>query len=221
MGTKQLPPFDIQGTRDARAILATDVAGYAVESSGSRANGVWFCSRDGQVIWMGVDGRDALPMFEVFTLAIATLKELQDRWKDWKAPPLPDDVPDPLRALMTTKPPMPVSPTAFEDWPFPSWWTQVLRRAEFIIDDVPVACTVGEHPNMQSAARPMAVPVEASASCEVTVGLLFTGPDGGRLLMGVDWTPFGMVVTDQSKAIEEFLAPCETIDLDAYLDDLE
>jgi hypothetical protein len=167
---------------------------------------------------MSVDGRDALPMFEVFTLRLATLKELQDRWHDWKAPPLPADMPDQLRALMTTKPPMPASPTIFDTWPFPSWRTQVLRRAEFIIENVPVADTVGDHPNSQSASRPMAVPAEASASCEVTVGLLFTGPDGRRLLMGVDWMPYSMVVTDQSEEIDEYLAPCEATDLDVYLD---
>lgn len=218
MGTKKLPPFDLQGTGDALANLASCVAGYAVEPFGTRANAVWFLSQNGQVTWMGVDGRDALPMFEVFTLHILTLNELQDRWKDWEAPTFPEDVPDPLCALMTTKPPKPVAPTTFAAWPFPSWRTQVLRRAEFIIDDVPVAGTVGEHPHMQSAARPMAVPAGASASCEVTVGLLFTGTNGGRLLMGVDWMPFNMVATDQSQEIDEYLGPCETMDLDAYLE---
>ena len=217
MRTKLLPPFDLQGSRDALANLAGDVPGYAVELFGTGASAVWFRSGDGQLTSVRVDGRDALPMFEVFTLHVATLSELEDRWKDWKAPSLPEDVPETLRAFMTTKPPRPAPPANLDAWPFPTWQTEVLRRAEFIIDNVPVAGTFGENPNMQSAARPAAVPAEASACCEVTVGLLFTGSDGGRLLIGVDWMPFNLVVTDQIDLIEEYLTQCVAIDLDTYL----
>ena len=218
MSTKRLPSFEIQGARDSLSSLANDVTGYAVERIGKAPHAVWLRSRDGQAKLIGVDQRDALPMFEVFTLHIATLNELQDRQRDWKAPPVPTEVPARLRVLMTTNLPMPVAPTTFEAWPFKSWRTQVLRRAEFIIKNAPVEGAFGEHPNMQSAARPMMVPSEASASCEVAVGLLFTGPDGRRLLMGVDWMPMNMVVTDQSKEIDEYIAPCEAVDLAAYLD---
>jgi hypothetical protein len=62
------------------------------------------------------------------------------------------------------------------------------------------------------------VPSEAAASVEVAVGLLFVGPNGKRLLMGVDWMPLNMIVTDVVAEIDEYLAPCEAIDLNAYLE---
>lgn len=217
MRTKQPPPFGLQGTRDSIAILASGVTGYAVERLSGSASEVWFRSHEGQSVCIRVDQRDALPMFEVFALHIATLSELQDKWREWTAPALPDDLPDTLRALMSRKPPMPVSPTNFDAWPFQTWRTEVLRRAEFIIADVGDVGTFGEHPNMQSAMKPTEVPAEASATCEVAVGLLFSAPDGERLLIGVAWMPFNLTVTDQRDVIDQYLASCETTDLNTYL----
>jgi hypothetical protein len=216
--TKQLAPFELQGKQASLASLADDVAEYSVQRMGKSVSAVWLRGRDGQVWFVTVDSRDALPRFEVFTLGIDTLDELQTRWREWKAPQLPDDMPEGLRALMMTRPAMPTPPPTFDAWPFTSWRTQVLRRAEFIIEDVSDVPTFGENPNMQSATRPMAVPSEASASCVVAVGFLFTGANGKRLLMGVDWMPLNMVVTDVAAEIDEYLAPCEAVDLDVYLD---
>lgn len=218
MATKRLPPFELQGTPAVLTSLAQNVAEYSVQRLDKSVFAVWLRGRGGQVRFVSVDQRDALPMFEVFTLGILTLAELQTRWRQWKAPSLPDDMPEPLRTLMTTKPTMPMPPLVFEAWPFESWQTQVLRRAEYIIENVSDVPTVGENPNLQSAARPMTVPSKASASCDVAVGLLFTGPHGKRLLMGVDWMPLHMVVSDIKTEIDEYLVPCEMIDLGAYLE---
>lgn len=218
VATNQLVPFELQGTQGSLASLASEVAEYSVQRVGKSVPAVWLRGRGGQAWLVAVDSRDVLPRFEVFTLSVDTLDELQARWKQWKAPPLPDNMPENLRVLMTTKPAMPTPPPDFEAWPFTSWRTQVLRRAEFIVENVSDVQTFGENPNLQSAARPMKVPPEASASCEVAVGLLFTSPDGKRLLMGVDWMPLNMVVTEVAAEIDEYLVPCDAIDLSTYLD---
>ena len=218
MTTTLLPPFELQGSQASLAGLAIDVADYSVQRMGKSIHAVWLRGRDGQVRFISVDSRDALPRFEVFTLGVDTLDELKARWRHWEAPPLLDGVPEHLRTLMTTKPATPTPPTTFEAWPFTSWRTQVLRRAEFIVENVSNVPTFGENPSLQSAARPASVPSEAAASVEVAVGLLFVGPNGKRLLMGVDWMPLNMIVTDVVAEIDEYLAPCEAIDLNAYLE---
>ena len=108
-------------------------------------------------------------------------------------------------------------PVDFEPWPFASWRTEVLRRAEYIDWGVEAGPILGDHPNFQSAARPGQVPAEASAWCEVAAGLLFTGDDGRRLLIAVDWSPMNLVVTEDAAPIETFLATCERVEMDDYL----
>jgi hypothetical protein len=100
------------------------------------------------------------------------------------------------------------------------WRTQVLRRAEFIVEDAAVEGTFGNNPNAQSASRPDSVPVEASASCEVAAGVLFTGSDGRRLLIGVDWLPMNLVISDVATEIDAYLEPCDAVDLSVYLERL-
>lgn len=218
--TKQLPSFELQGTPVSIASLTNDIAGYSIVESGSAIFAVWLKCMDGHARFMCADQREPLPMFEVFTLALATREELEARWIDWKPPKLPDNMPEPFRTLATTRPVAPAAPAEFEPWPFTQWQTQVLRRAEFIVEDVPVGGTVGNNPNMQSAALPTSVPPEASASCEVAAGILFTDTKGRRLLIGVDWMPGKIIITDAPAKIDEYLRPCETVELNAYLERL-
>lgn len=216
--TKRMPSFELQGTKTSLESLA-HISGYKVEGGGGRTAAVWLKGDDGQIRLLSVDQRDALPMFEVFTLAVATMGELEARWREWKPPTaVPEGVPEWMRALMLTRPTMPTPPTDFIAWPFAHWRTQVLRRAEFIVEDVAVGKTVGDNPNMQSAAPPMSVPKEASASCEVAAGVLFSDASGKRLLMGVDWMPLNMVVLDEAAKIDDYLKPCEAVELAAYLE---
>ena len=218
--TKQLPPFDLQGTPASLASLGGDIASYSVVRAGPSTFAVWLKSKDGSLRYVGIDEREPVPMFEVFTLAIATMDELEARWRDWKPPKLSDDTPEPFRTLATTRPAAPTPPAELEPWPFDRWRTQVLCRAEFIVDDVHIGPTFGNNPKLQSAARPSSVPPEASASCAVAAGILFTGASGHRLLMGVDWMPENMLVTDAAAKIDEYLQACEAIDLMAYMDRL-
>ena len=102
--TKQLPSFELQGTPTSLASLRTDVAAYSMVRGGSATFAVWLKCKDGRVLFMGVDQREPLPMFEVFTLAIATMDELKARWRDWKPPTLPDDMPEPFRTFVTARP---------------------------------------------------------------------------------------------------------------------
>ena len=156
-------------------------------------------------------------MFEVFTLGLSSLGELRDRWAHWQPPELSADAPESLRRLASTRPPPPVPPVDFEPWPFASWRTEVLRRAEYIDWGVEAGSTFGDNPNFQSAARPGQVPAEASAICEVAAGILFTGDVGRRLLIAVDWQPLNLVVTEDEASIEAFLATCERVEMNDYL----
>jgi len=93
---------------------------------------------------------------------------------------------------------------------------EALRRAEYIIDNVDPGPTFGNNPSMQAPSRPGHVPPEASAYCEVAVGLLFTHGNSKQLLVGVDWMPFNMIVTDDVHEIDEYLHPCERVPLKDY-----
>jgi hypothetical protein len=166
---------------------------------------------------IGDDTRSLQFKFEVFTLTIRSMEDQRARWAAWKPPQLPADVPEGWRKLFSTKPPIPEPPTVFTPWPFGTWRVDVLRRVEYIIEDVDVGPTVGDNPNMQAPARPGEVPAEAAAACDVGVGLLFTASDGGRLLIGVGWRPGDLVVTQEAKEVDEYLAPCQLLPVAEYL----
>ena len=213
----ELPRFDLQGSDEAFRQVMGEIVGWHVERHGVNTYNVWLQAADGAAWLIGIGQRDLTPMFEVFTLDIRSLPELLDQWRQWKPAPLPEGLPEGLRQIMTTKPAPPAAPTDFEPWPFTAWRTEVARRAEFIVEDADVGRTFGDNPNMQSAARPGAVPGEASAFSEVAAGLLFTGEGGRRLLLAVDWLPLNMLVSEDAAQIETFLADCELIGLEAYL----
>lgn len=218
MARRRFDPFELQASRDALAAIADGLSGYAVERIGNSALAVWLLSEGGQVWLIGVDQRDLEYKFEVFTLAIETIEEVQARWANWRPVPLPAAVPENLRQLLTSRPPMPAPPSEFFAWPFGSWRTDVLRRAEIIVEGVGVGPIFGSNPVAQDAVRPGAVPPEAGASCEVAAGLLFSGHEGGRLLMAVDWMPMNMVVEESAVEIDAFLASCEQVSLAEYLE---
>jgi len=143
---------------------------------------------------------------------------LAERVAMWVAPDIQADLPDIVRHAMLRRPELPTAPSHFEPWPFEQWTVQVLRRAEFIVEDVEVQEAFGEAPNMQSAAPPGDVPAEASASCEVAVALLFTGGDGSQLLIAADWFPLDTIVTHDAAEIDAFRQSCETVGLEEYID---
>ena len=91
------------------------------------------------------------------------MAELHERREEWQPPPLPEGIPENFRLLLTTRPPPPAAPTDFEPWPFRTWRTEVLRRAEFITEGTDAGPTFGNDPAMQAAARPGFVPGAASA----------------------------------------------------------
>lgn len=214
--TKQFPSLDIQGAHDSVASL-TSLLGYSVVATGPVTHGIWLKSQDGTVRYMSAEGRELLPNFEVFTVTVATLADLHARWVAWKPAPVPDGAALLIRTMLTTRPPEPIAPSNFDPWPFDHWQTQVLRRAEFTIEEVSVGPTFGSNPNLHCAARPMNVPKAATALCEVAAGVLFSTGDGRRLLMGVDWMPNNILVTDELAKINDYLEQCEAIDVESYL----
>ena len=212
----RFPPFEIHGVRPALLALESGIAGYTVERMGKGASLVWLRSDAGQIWGIGVDQRDLEFKFEVFTLAIETIEAMQARVAAWKPPQLPPDMPENFRQLMSTRPELPKPSSEFQPWPFASWRVEVLRRAEYIIENVNPGPTFGNNPNMLVAIRPGQVPPEASATCEVAVALLFTESNGKRLLVGVDWMPYNMIITEDGSEIDEYLRPCERVPLKDY-----
>jgi len=212
----RFPPFEIQAARPTLLALENAIAGYVVEQAGKGASLVWLRSHAGQIWGIGVDQRDLESKFEVFTLAIETLEAMQARAAAWAPPQLPPDMPENFRRLMSTRPELPKPSAEFQPWPFASWRVEVLRRAECIIDNVDAGPTFGNNPSMQAPSQPGQVPPEASAYCETAVALLFTEGNSKRLLVGVDWMPFNMIVTQDVHEIDEYLSSCERVPLKDY-----
>jgi hypothetical protein len=212
----EFPSFELQASASALQQLTSSISGWRVDRLGKNVSSIWLRTSDGATWLVAVDQRDVRPMFEVFTLGMLSMSELQERWKRWAPPPLPKGLPDALLKLMATRPPAPVAPTDFEPWPLRKWRTEVVRRAEFIAEGEDVGPTVGNNPNSQSATRPRAVPPHASAFCEVAAGVLFTS-EGRSLLLAVDWMPLNMLVLQDSAEISAFIADCELVDMDDYL----
>ncbi|MDF2602937.1 hypothetical protein [Sphingomonas sp.] len=213
------PPFELQADRGALTALLGGMEGYKVEALGGRTGELWLRDREGRDWVVAVDQRDLRFKFEVFALGMMSIEQMRERWRNWKAPTIPPDMPEPFRSLMATRPPEPVAPVAYDDWPLKANRVEVLRRAEFIVEDVDVGPTFGDHPNAQSTAVPGEVPHEASASCVVAVGLLFSGREG-RLLIASDWMPMDLIVTQEAGKIDEFTAACERVELRTYMEEM-
>ncbi|MEP6967934.1 MAG: hypothetical protein ABI906_07620 [Pseudomonadota bacterium] len=207
------PPFELRADPATLDGLRAGLTGFAF---GGRTGQTWLRGDGGQIWAVTVNQRDLQFKFEVFALAIDTTQALRARIAAWKPPSLSDDVPEIVRRLMSVRPVAPTPTTEFEPWPFGVWRTDVLRRVEFIIEDVDVGPTFGSAPNSQDAARPGEIPQVASAACEVAAGLLFTGDNGQRLLVGVDWMPFNLVFTHDAAEIDQYIASCEAIEIAEY-----
>jgi hypothetical protein len=214
------PPLELQANREALTAVLGGMTGYKVEALGGRTGGLWLRDREGQDWLVAVDQRDLRFKFEVLAIGITSIEKMRERWRNWKTPTIPADMLEPFRTIMATRPPEPVAPVAYDDWPLEADRIDVLRRAEFIVGEVDVGPTFGDNPNAQSAAAPGQVPHEASASCVVAVGLLFSGGDR-RLLIAADWMPMDLIVTQEAGKIDEFTAACERIELRHYIESVK
>lgn len=209
------PAVELQAFRPALLALESGIEGYAVVGVGKSISLAWIRT-SGRIWAIGVGQRDLQFMFEVFPLAIESFEAVQARVATWQPPSLPPDMPEGLRHLMSMRPEPLKRPTDFQPWPLPSWRVEVLRRVEYIIENVDPGPTFGDNPNAQAAARPGEVPASASTSCEVAVALLFTDDAGKRLLIGADWMPLNMIVTEDARTIDDYLEPCERIPASVY-----
>lgn len=213
--TRRFPAIELQAFRPALLALESGIEGYAIVGAGKNISLVWIRA-SGRIWAIGIDERELQSTFEVFPLAIESFEAVQARVAAWQPPVLPADTPEAVRHLMSMRPEPLKRPTDFQPWPLSNWRVEVLRRAEYIIENVDPGPTFGENPNAQAAARPGNVPAAASASCEVAVALLFTDDAGKRLLIGADWMPFNMVVTQDARTIDDYLLPCERSAARAY-----
>ena len=190
------PPLELRADEATFHGLRVGLTGF---SFGGPSGQTWLRGNQNQVLAVNVNQRDLQFKFEVFALAIDTLEVETARLSAWNS-------------AITPSP-----PTQFEPWPFDDWRTDVLRRVEFIIEGVDVENALGTGPhNLHSATRPGEAPQNASATCEVAAGLLFTGDNGQRLLIGVDWMPFDLVFTRDAVEIDQFISSCETVEIADY-----
>lgn len=214
------PPFTLQVSRRTLSTLAAGVTGYLIESHGKFIQGIWLRAMDGTVLLASVEGRPVRPLFEVFALSLVSSDELHARWsKKWTPPELPSDVPESFRTIMKTRPPEPAVPDHFTAWPLQDSRIDVLRRLEYVVEAPKAVDTMGDHPNIQSAMRPGTMPEHVQAACEVEVGLLFTAGDGRRLLIGVDWHPFKLVMLEEASDIDAYVELCSLTPIQHYLAD--
>lgn len=100
-------------------------------------------------------------------------------------------------------------------------WLKGSARQIWAIGDLqPPPSTFGDNPVAQNASKPGEVPPDAWAARDVAVGLLFTDPEYRRFLIGVDWLPLNMVVTEDAGAIDEYVDACQTIELTRYVEQI-
>ena len=201
MTFRTFPPHELQAEPRAWARLGSGLAAVVAKADSHYVRQVWLKTYQGDLIVIGVAQRDLEYKFEVFSLWIASPQALiaHDASKGWNNPP-------------------PAPPEAFAAWPLQApWRVQVLRRTEFIIEDVPVEGALGVGPySVKDGAPPGQTPAEASASCEVAVGLLFTGANGGRLMIAADWFPETLIFTHDETEISPYVDGCEAIAAEDY-----
>ncbi|WP_353230973.1 hypothetical protein [Novosphingobium sp.] len=217
------PPFHIDADADALTAIGVGIASivpmlnrYQPDHAGPRAELVWIKDSAGTAWAITANQRDLEFKFEVFSLSIENEAALKTRIETGNPLPLPDDAPDWLRTIAAVPRMAPVPPADLQPPPFQICRTDVLRRAEFIMSDVHIEEALGENPNLQTAAVPENVPSNADACCIVSVALLFTGLEGQRLLVGVDWFPLNLIMTAHPDAIDDYTADCEMIEICEY-----
>ncbi|GAA4112269.1 hypothetical protein ACFFTN_25415 [Aminobacter aganoensis] len=106
----------------------------------------------------------------------------------------------------------------FVPWPFETWSVQVLVSDQYVVRDRdPHPELVGTEPFVHFATRPGTVPAGAISRCRVDRGLLFEGASGKHLAIAADWFPMNLFVSEDEKAIEEYVADSLHLDLEAYL----
>ncbi|MGQ3049486.1 MAG: hypothetical protein ACT6Q8_22715 [Niveispirillum sp.] len=209
----EYPAYELQAEIEALRAIANGLTGMKVEL----ANHVWLGDNAGRSWLVTVQPRDLCFKFEVFSLAISSIEQLQARWREWKPPVLPTGIPEPLRSQMSVRPPEPTAPLGFDNWPFVTRQVEVLRRVEWIADLADAYPASGDNPNVQSATRAGQIPASATATCEVAVGLLFNGTQDERLLIAADWMPMNLIFTREADKIDAFLVDCNRIELRTYM----
>lgn len=207
------PPFELQASGPALRSLASGIAGYAIYVTGKDVASGWIKTHDERVWFVTADSRDLQFKFEVFTLDIASPKDLRARVDAWKPPTIHDDIPQEFRQVLRTRPVVPEPPKTFEPWRSRNGCHVVLRQ-EFIIDEAAAVPTIGDHPVMQSGGR--VVPANASAVCRIAAGVVFEGENGERLLIAVDWNPSILVWTSDATRVDQYLADCTLVPLVDY-----
>ena len=209
MSFRRYPPSEFEAGMATRAFLLGEIT--AVHISAGEAP--WLFNDQGAAFLVILSGRQLEAKFEVFGIGVLNEVELSVRVEEWRPPPLSGDMPVELRILLDRRPSAPIPPQHRKPWPLVSWRVEVLRRSEYIVEDVEGTGAVGEAPNAQDAAAPGHIPSEAAAACDVDVALLFSGKGGERLLIGAAWMPYHFVTTSDAREIDEYIASCELLQL--------
>lgn len=155
----------------------------------------------------------------MFTLAVMTLEQAREAAE--ASCPRQQAVFDELQAAGLALPPLPapvpiVPPADSHPWPFDEWQVAVLRRREWTADPAELPEEWFATSRLKARGPGQVPPGTVHSRC-VTLGLMFMGSTGGRLLVAPGAMPFSLFVTEGDAAIDAFARQCEAVDLDAYL----
>lgn len=213
-------PIELRVSPEVLLALSQKITGFRVEElPGGRGDvsAVWF--QADQLYVVSVDILELAFKFEVFTLVVQTpaqvlavmqanAPQMKQRLAEWREAGIP---------ISSIGPPAEPAPAGeLAEWPFRSWRLDVLKRKEFIVglEHLPKTAD-GVQEYFQSLAPGLA-PDGSEHTCLTAIGLLFTGDDGGRLLIVADGMPGWMRVSDEEEVVQSYLRQCIVVPAAEY-----
>lgn len=184
-------PQRISASKADLASLATMLTAITIWNDDfGRIASVWLWRGDRSGLLVTSDSRDIVFKFEVFTLGF------RDTDDNSIAPYVNEAQ---VRAT---------------SWPFPNWMVDVLWTRDWTI---PFEVMPDGWAESDKAKEFGQVPDGADHACFVAKGLMFTGPDGNRMIIDQGKMPLDLFVTRDPSVIDEFLIGATTMPLDDYI----
>jgi hypothetical protein len=184
-------PQRISASKSDLESLATMLTAITIWNDAfGRVASVWLWRGDQSGLLVTSDSRDIVFKFEVFTLGIRDTD-------DYAITPYVTEAK--VRAT---------------SWPFPNWKVDILwvRDWSISVESMPEGWT--ESDKAQQFGQ---VPDGADHACFVARGLMFTGPDGNRMIIDQGEMPLDLFVTRDPNTIDKFLIGATAMPLDDYI----
>ena len=194
------PPEKIEASDEDLRSLCHGLVGYGLSGQQGKAWGVWLLRRKRPPLLAISDSRDIVFKFEVFTLALRTPEEVLSAASENRSRMA--DILSKLNDLGMTALPLEALPECFRPdeiraWPFAHWQVEVLWQRDWTIPVEKVPDDWWSNPDKAFGA----VPVGADHACLVVKGLLFTGGNGGQLLVSQGDMALDLLVTQDPGTI--------------------